>query len=455
MNRLTERDLSRIVKRVINEDKLKNKQQLSESINDYMTLIGGAILSYAGIKLFGKKILMQIFGLFVKGFIKATCYKELENIIKLIAKNPENLKIEYKKIKDYYQIIIDLRVISSEYLYSDMSKKPTDQLHSDAFPAKLKLYDDGTVEYKCGTGGTARQKSDGNLYDEFTNFIKTYGEENTKLRNQDEEQIIFDILVKNIKPNFKSKVDQYNSLVEMDNNTIDEVSFKISNQLDIPQEVIVRAIENNKPNETKDEETISNKPGYSPIWDFISDVYKEIINYNDNESLKESDLTRIVKRVINEDKKETITIPKKYSGVRMELGNNVTPKDIIDMYNELVASEGDSVRLEKYEDGYFWNEFMDDITVDVILDELNYSINGSETEDNDDDEDYEPPVAKTGVVDNNEYVFFDTDNGNFKIIFDPKMNEYQFKYKSKNGMGGGVITDKRMKSLLNFLTKHK
>jgi hypothetical protein len=119
----------------------------------------------------------------------------------------------------------------------------------------------------------------------------------------------------------------------------------------------------------------------------------------------------------------------------MELGNNVTPKDIIDMYNELVASEGDSVRLEKYEDGYFWNEFMDDITVDVILDELNYSINGSETEDNDDDdEDYEPPVAKTGVVDNNEYVFFDTANGNFKIIFDPKMNEYQFKYKSKNGI---------------------
>ena len=329
--KLTESDLTRIVKRVINEDKLKNKQQLSESINDYMTLIGGAILSYAGIKLFGKKILMQIFGLFVKGFIKATCYKELENIIKLIAKNPENLKIEYKKIKDYYQIIIDLRVISSEYLYSDMSKKPTDQLHSDAFPAKLKLYDDGTVEYKCGTGGTARQKSDGNLYDEFTNFIKTYGEENTKLRNQDEEQIIFDILVKNIKPNFKSKVDQYNSLVEMDNNTIDEVSFKISNQLDIPQEVIVTAIENNKPNETKDEETISNKPGYSPIWNFISDVYKEIINYNDNESLKESDLTRIVKRVINEGSIDKSTKEKdldvKMENFRDKIKNFLKSKD--------------------------------------------------------------------------------------------------------------------------------
>jgi hypothetical protein len=105
--------------------------------------------------------------------------------------------------------------------------------------------------------------------------------------------------------------------------------------------------------------------------------------------LTESDLTRIVKRVINENKKETIHIPRKYSGVRMELGKNVNPQDIIDSYNELVASEGDSVRLEKYEDGYFWNEYMDDIMVDVILDELNYAIVGEEDEDyEDEDEDF-------------------------------------------------------------------
>jgi hypothetical protein len=50
----------------------------------------------------------------------------------------------------------------------------------------------------------------------------------------------------------------------------------------------------------KDEETISTDRYYSPIWDFINDVYKDITesNNNNNESLKESDLTRIVKRVI-------------------------------------------------------------------------------------------------------------------------------------------------------------
>jgi hypothetical protein len=105
--------------------------------------------------------------------------------------------------------------------------------------------------------------------------------------------------------------------------------------------------------------------------------------------LTESDLTRIIKRVIKENEEDNIHIPRKYNGVRMELGKNVNPQDIIDSYNELVASEGDSVRLEKYEDDYFWNEFMDDITVDVILDELNYAIVGEEDEDYDDeDEDF-------------------------------------------------------------------
>jgi hypothetical protein len=105
--------------------------------------------------------------------------------------------------------------------------------------------------------------------------------------------------------------------------------------------------------------------------------------------LTESDLTRIVKRVIKENEDDMIRIPSMYEGVRMELGKRANPQDVIKMYNELVASEGESVRLEKYEDGYFWNEFMDDITVNVILDELNYAIVGEEDEDYDDeDENY-------------------------------------------------------------------
>ena len=167
--------------------------------------------------------------------------------------------------------------------------------------------------------------------------------------------------------------------------------------------------------------------------------------------LTESDLTRIVKRLINE-KKDMIKIPKEYDGVRTELGNSASPEDIIDMYNELVASEGDSSRLEKYEDDYFWNDSMDEITVDVILDELNYSINGGEDED---DEDYESPVSKTSKVGDNEFVFSDTITGSNKIIFNPKMNRYEFQHRSKNGGGSSVLTDERMKSLLDFLTKRK
>jgi hypothetical protein len=103
--------------------------------------------------------------------------------------------------------------------------------------------------------------------------------------------------------------------------------------------------------------------------------------------LTESDLTRIVRRVIKENEEGMIRIPRKYNGVIMELGKSANPQDIIEMYNELVASEGESVPLEKYEDGYFWNEYMDDIMVDVILDELNYTIVGEE-EDYDDEEDF-------------------------------------------------------------------
>jgi hypothetical protein len=168
--------------------------------------------------------------------------------------------------------------------------------------------------------------------------------------------------------------------------------------------------------------------------------------------LTESDLTRIVKRVINENK-DMIRIPSKYDGVRMELGKSVNPQDIIDMYNELVASEGESVPLEKYEDGYFWNESMDEITVDVILDDLNYAINGGEDED---DGDYSPPVGKTGRVSDDEFVLLDSGLDKHRIIFNPKMNRYEFKNWTKNGsQGTAVLTDERLESLLDFLTKHK
>ena len=74
----------------------------------------------------------------------------------------------------------------------------------------------------------------------------------------------------------------------------------------------------------------------------------------------------------------SIYIPLNYSGIRMELGEDVDSNDIIDMYNQLVSSEGESLPLMSYSEsgteGKFYNEENDEIPLDVILDELNYAI---------------------------------------------------------------------------------
>ena len=101
--------------------------------------------------------------------------------------------------------------------------------------------------------------------------------------------------------------------------------------------------------------------------------------------LTESDLMRIVKRVIKENEGENmIRIPKEYGGVRTELGGGkfkiakfATPEDIIDAYNTTVE---EGIPLVSYSDGVFYNEEDMEIPVEAVLDELNYAITGGEDE---------------------------------------------------------------------------
>ena len=117
-------------------------------------------------------------------------------------------------------------------------------------------------------------------------------------------------------------------------------------------------------------------------WSIYDDIESELDEMENDEAIDYlkgiiSHCEKLIEKLGgNNGDEETITIPSKYDGIIMELGEEVNPEDIIEMYNELVASEGESVLLMKYEDGYFWNEFMDDVTVDAILDELNYAIVG-------------------------------------------------------------------------------
>ena len=79
-----------------------------------------------------------------------------------------------------------------------------------------------------------------------------------------------------------------------------------------------------------------------------------------------------------------IHVPSQYTGVIMELGEEVYPDDIIDMYNEIVASEGESIPLVSYSEygteGMFYNENDEEVPTNVILDELNYAIGLDESD---------------------------------------------------------------------------
>ena len=106
--------------------------------------------------------------------------------------------------------------------------------------------------------------------------------------------------------------------------------------------------------------------------------------------LTESDLTRIVRRVIKENEEDMIRIPFMYEGVRMEFGKYANPQEIIEMYNELVEEGTPLVDYSEYgTEGMFYNEEGDEIPVHAILDELNYAIVGKESGEADDDEDYD------------------------------------------------------------------
>lgn len=97
----------------------------------------------------------------------------------------------------------------------------------------------------------------------------------------------------------------------------------------------------------------------------------------------------------------SILIPMRYRGIIMELGEEVDPNEIISMYNDIVASEGESIPLVSYSEygteGKFYNENDDEIPTDSILDELNYAIGLDNSEDLDEFDSLDE-AKKSGVT---------------------------------------------------------
>ena len=161
--------------------------------------------------------------------------------------------------------------------------------------------------------------------------------------------------------------------------------------------------------------------------------------------LTESDLTKIVKRVLNENEEGLINIPSRYKGIITELGKNVKPQDIIDLYNEIVASEGEAELLVKFENNSFLNDYGNETPIDVILDELNYSILGSEDE--------MGPSKKPndfGDGDNNSFYLTDT----VKLEFSKRLNAMTLSHVPTKTFGTRKLGQQDIKQLIDFLSKY-
>jgi len=161
--------------------------------------------------------------------------------------------------------------------------------------------------------------------------------------------------------------------------------------------------------------------------------------------LTESDLMRIVKRVINEDMgEEQIVIGSRYPGVIMELGETASPQDIIELYNYYVD---EATPLVSYSEDGFVNEDGDVSPEDAILDDMEYAINGGDKGEEDDTIGPSPKRKRFG--DGGESEFFLTDNIRFKR-FNGRLG---FSYQPSKIGGGISLSDEQKEMLINFLSK--
>ena len=159
--------------------------------------------------------------------------------------------------------------------------------------------------------------------------------------------------------------------------------------------------------------------------------------------LTESDLMRIVKRVINEDMgEEQIVVDSRYPGVIMELGETASPQDIIELYNYYVD---EATPLVSYSEDGFVNEDGDISPEDAILDDLNYAITGGK----DEEDMMRPSPKRKRFGDGGDSEFFLTDNIRFRHL----KSGLTFSYMPSK-MGGGIrLSDEQKEMLINFLSK--
>ena len=153
--------------------------------------------------------------------------------------------------------------------------------------------------------------------------------------------------------------------------------------------------------------------------------------------LTESDLTRIVKRVVNEQMNYTLNIPDDFTNTLEELGSSATPEDIIKFYNRLFKNQ--SSPLVDYDGNYFYNKSDEKYELEDVLELMEYALFGNEHS-----EYVEPGFTDVGVN-----VKLTSDH---EIYYDMKNDAVVFKWREPSGYNTAKkLSDSTVSKLMNII----
>lgn len=212
-------------------------KNLNEDLHSLLVNTTGLITAAVAIRLFGKKIFLAIVGQLLKYGLTVKDKLVFKTIIDLFSNHPEKLLIKYKKNNDYYQISIDLRHYDNNLIFSD-SLNPFTNMRTDDFPVKMKIYENDNVIMRHFL---PYSKKIPGIYSSMIDFLKSNGDEDNSVRDQDEYSDLMDLM----REHLGSKEDNYEeSLSKLKKENLKPLSEKISKLLNIDEEIVLTALKN-------------------------------------------------------------------------------------------------------------------------------------------------------------------------------------------------------------------
>ena len=315
MKNLKESDLNRVV------NKIKTKK-INEGFMDFVTEFYGVIALAVGVKLFGKVVLPKIIEKLFRGVANTHTKELMQRALKLLIDEPETVYIKYKKIKDYYQLSIELKHYNHDTIF-DKGVNPLKRIDSGDFPIYMRVYSDDFVNIRGGLGSTNNVEVEG-VYDLVESYINNLvSKEDKTLRDQDEYTDIANIFLKHIKSR-----DTDGFLEELKSTKVNSLIKEISNFTSISEDIVRQALDN----VINGYRSVRTK-FFTSIMESFYDSLKQLYNKTLEESIKnkimkkrivklnESELEKLVKRVIKEEqeqikeKQTTLTKHPAYSAI--------------------------------------------------------------------------------------------------------------------------------------------